>query len=238
MANKRLSKLKASLNLLLNDKSFLPQRSSEAGHLNCFTIMQKNLCCPVKNGSINLVEEDAQTSGIKDLWIDDLDSDTIVLKPDRFSIAHFKKGTYNKACDYLVLTKPVGATGSELYAFFIDLKTDARAISFNPEETAGNLDYSIDSEKERLWQMAGARVLLDSLMGLSKKLGYIPDLYQFRCVCFDFCSTKIRVSASNGGAIATKLNLPSSKLIDCERAYWYITRNGARISAKELSEYY
>lgn len=93
--------------------------------------------------------------------ITDLDKETLVLKPDHFSVQHYKAGTLNKACDYLILT----SFSRERYALFIDLKT-----SIGQEPNDGKLNFiGSDYDSNMVWQMMGADALLDNLTGVVYK---------------------------------------------------------------------
>lgn len=85
----------------------------------------------------------------------DLNKETLVLKPDHFAIQHYRAGTLNKACDYLILT----CFQNEKYALFIDLKT-----SIGREPIDGKLDFvGSDYDSSMVWQMIGADALFDNL---------------------------------------------------------------------------
>lgn len=93
--------------------------------------------------------------------ITDLDKETLILKPDHFAIQHYRAGTLNKACDYLILT----CFKNEKYALFIDLKT-----SIGREPIDGKLDFvGSDYDSSMVWQMIGADALLDNLTGVVYK---------------------------------------------------------------------
>lgn len=102
------------------------------------------------------LKEDEPCARLKHITISDVDEETLVLKPDNFGRQYFRPCTYNKACDYLILTR----WNRVRYALFVDLKTK---IHEHPD--GGLFRYeSSDKDKEMAWQMIGADNLLDSLI--------------------------------------------------------------------------
>ena len=118
------------------------------------------------NCSVELREDchlGVHASLLKKVTIEELHRDTLTLKPDHFVVQHFKGKTYNKACDYLILT----TFNNENYALFIDLKT---SIGRNPND--GKLDYQgSEYDSDMVWQMIGADNLFDGLTGTVYKSG-------------------------------------------------------------------
>lgn len=113
------------------------------------------------NGASVELEENHPNARLTSVTITGIDRDSLLIKPDHFSVRCFANDTYNKACDYVLFTKFNGLK----YAIFIDLKT---SIYENPD---GNLfSYQDDKDKDIVWQMIGADALLDGMLDkLSKK---------------------------------------------------------------------
>lgn len=86
-----------------------------------------------------------------------LGDNTLVLKPDNFNIRFYKSGTYNKACDYLVLTYD---SLNKPHAVFIDLKTD---IYDRPNPTTGEFRTNSERDAQCGLQFCGARALFKLL---------------------------------------------------------------------------
>ena len=109
----------------------------------------------LQQSSVQLVEDDAG-AGLNLVTLTNLDPDTLVLKPDHFGVHYFKRKTYNKACDYLVLTKFQG----ERYAIFIDLKT---VVAEDQNLGDSIFRWEEDYDAEIVWQMIGADAIFDGL---------------------------------------------------------------------------
>jgi hypothetical protein len=100
--------------------------------------------------------ENVNASLLKSVTLTDIDDESLVLKPDHFGIRYYRPGTWNKACDYLVLTSFDGAR----YAVFIDLKT---SIGTEPD-CEGRLAFrGAAYDSGMIWQMLGADLLFDGL---------------------------------------------------------------------------
>lgn len=113
------------------------------------------------NGASVELEENHPNAHLTSVTISGIDRDSLLVKPDHFSIRCFANDTYNKACDYILFTKFNGAR----YAIFIDLKT---SIYENP--SGNEFSYQDDKDKDIVWQMIGADALLDGMLDrLSKK---------------------------------------------------------------------
>ena len=171
--------------------------------------------------------------------ITDLDKETLVLRPDHFSVQHYKAGTLNKACDYLILTSFNG----ERYALFIDLKT-----SIGREPNDGKLDFSgSDYDSNMVWQMIGADALLDNLTGVvSKRLRYQGKLTGVRagshicelkkCAKTPLASYKRRyiilylkvvphTNATQGGVRTTGVKIPYELCLESEVCALQVSNN-------------
>lgn len=94
---------------------------------------------------------------LKKVTLTDLDAEALVLCPDHFAVQHFKGGTWNKACDYLVLTR----FGEGKYAFFIELKT---SIECEPDNNGALAFGKSAYDASIVWQMLGADALFDGLV--------------------------------------------------------------------------
>lgn len=225
----KLAKIRDAFNGFLSPTSFKPVKSGLSGHEFCYTILRKPLlyACDSR-GSFHLEEDDEPTRGISDIWLDDLDVETVILKPDRFVLSHFKAGTYSKVCDYVVLTKPKDSNASELYAFYLDLKTD---IYTDDVDQQGLFDHTLAANWEFAWQMAGGFVALNSLMSLGRKLKLL-DEYQFRSIYVDIAIVKNRDMSSR--VASYQASIPDKKIVNTDRHYWMVKNNGDRISAKDL----
>lgn len=120
--------------------------------------------------SVMLREEDPHAL-LKSFKITGMDSSSLVVKPDHFSVQHFQASTFNKACDYLLLTKFEG----EKYAIFIDLKTD---IFEDPDKDSMTFRFNEAKDEEIVWQMIGSDAILDGLADvLSKKLNKVHQSF-------------------------------------------------------------
>ena len=111
-----------------------------------------------------------QANLLKKVTITGLHKDSLVLKPDHFMVQHFRGRTWNKACDYLILTR----FNDEDYAFFIELKT---SISLNPDDHARLVFKGFDYDSGMIWQMIGANVLFDNLIEVVYKSTKYHALY-------------------------------------------------------------
>lgn len=228
----KLGKIRKAFDGLLAKNSFKPIGRMDSGHEHCYSILREPLVYQCSNGgsSFHLEEVDEPTRGIKDIWLDNLDPETIILKPDRFVLSHFKPETYSKVCDYIVLTKPIGAIGHELYAFYIDLKTD---VYTDEGDSQGLIDHTLSANWQFAWQMAGGYVVLYSLLMLARTLKLVDD-YQFRSIYLDIAMTKNRDKSSRVAFFQS--NIPVKKIVNTDRHYWMIRNNGDRISAKDLAD--
>lgn len=226
----KLGKISKTFDALLASESFKPVRSRDQGHQYCYNILQAPLKYVCGNSSsFHLEEKDEQTNGIDSIWLDDLDSESVILKPDRFCFSHFKPGTYSRACDYVVLTKPIGCNGSELYAFYIDLKTD---IYTDESGSCGTFDHTMAANWQFAWQMAGGCAVLDSLLSLGRKLKKM-DSYEFRSIYIDIANIKKHDTSSR--TACSPGVLPDRSIMNLDRHYWMIKNNNDRISAKDLA---
>lgn len=109
------------------------------------------------------LDEHEQTARLKRVRILGIDPESLVLKMDHFGVRHYKPKTWNKACDYLLLTIYNG----KKYAIFIDLKTK---IYEDPSgDNAQDLTVATDDNKLIAWQMIGADALLDGLIDVVQK---------------------------------------------------------------------
>ena len=133
----------------------------EKGTCGCFRMFAQRLFVPLNGGSVRLKETPPAT--LNNVQIVGLSSETVVVKPDHFGIRYYKADTYNKACDYLILTKDPST--NKRYAIFIDLKTD---IQDSPD--AQNVfTTSSDRDASCGMQFCGA-------LALFKSLGYGVDV--------------------------------------------------------------
>ncbi len=73
---------------------------------------------PIVGDKVKIEEEGA--SQLKELTIEKLGLDTVVLKPDHFGTQYYQE-VYNKGCDYVILTNDLQGKG---HAVFIDMKGD------------------------------------------------------------------------------------------------------------------
>ncbi len=101
--------------------------------------------------------QDIDANLLKNVTLTGLHAETLVLRPDHFAVQHFKGGTWNKACDYLVLTR----FAKTKYAVFIDLKTSIGREPGTDEEL--NFQGS-EYDSGMVWQMLGADALFDNLI--------------------------------------------------------------------------
>lgn len=113
-------------------------------------------------GDASVVLEETKHVGInasllEQVTIAGLNVETLVLKPDNFAVQHYKGGTWNKACDYLVLTE----FDSKKYAIFIDLKT---SIGCDPADDGSLIFQGSEYDSDMVWQMLGADLLFNGLL--------------------------------------------------------------------------
>ena len=115
-------------------------------------------------GAIQLLETDENAS-LKDISITNVDSESLLIRPENFSIRHFRDDTYGKACDYILFTR----YAQKKYAIFIELKSK---IYENPDSNNAFVATK-ESNRAIVWQMIGADALLDSLVDIlsKRKLG-------------------------------------------------------------------
>ena len=69
-------------------------------------------------GSIHLHENPKQAA-LHDLFIDNVSSEGITLKPDRNKISFFKHNFGNRRCDYIILSE----TEKKRVALFVEMKS-------------------------------------------------------------------------------------------------------------------
>ena len=120
------------------------------------------ILCDVLGGKVDLVED--KKAILNHVPLLNLGTDTLVLKPDHFNIRFYRAGTYNKACDYLVLTYD---HTQRPHAVFIDLKTD---IYDRPDPSTGEFSTSSDRDAQCGLQFCGARALFKLLALMVKTL--------------------------------------------------------------------
>lgn len=120
------------------------------------------IVCDVLDGRVDLVED--KKAILNHIPLQNLGTDTLVLKPDHFNIRFYRAGTYNKACDYLVLTYD---NAQKPHAVFIDLKTD---IYDRPDPTTSEFSTTSDRDAQCGLQFCGARALFKLLALMVKTL--------------------------------------------------------------------
>lgn len=164
-----LSKIRSALRASLRTDSHAIDVVGENGNL--VKVLLRPLFQPYEGNSIVKLTEDNTRTGIKDIYISDIDVDAVILKLDHFGVTCFNAGTYNKACDFVILTKQ----NQIPYAFFIDLKSDIPVVA-----TCDNrVDCTVPSGREKAWQMIGGSALLDALLMHLHKVGLVND-HKFR----------------------------------------------------------
>jgi len=108
------------------------------------------------------LSEDHPNARLTSVCISGIDKDSLLVKPDHFSVRYYKEGTYNKSCDYILFTKFNGVR----YAIFMDLKTKIY------ETPNGNVfSFRNDMDKAIVWQMIGADALADGIIDRISKKG-------------------------------------------------------------------
>lgn len=180
-------------------------------------------------GSASVVLEEMKHVGknaslLEQVTIEGLNVETLVLKPDNFVVQHYKHGTWNKACDYLVLTE----FDSEKYAIFIDLKT---SIGCDPADDGSLIFQKSEYDSDMVWQMLGADLLFNGLLNaVYLRTRYYIDNTLGRAKSYKsemkFCSqtplssynrrylilymnTKTRTTTTNGGIQSTGACAPN-----------------------------
>lgn len=123
----------------------------------------------VSNG--HFVLKECEKALLNHIPLCNLGVDTLILKPDNFNIRFYKTDTYNKACDYLVLTYD---KTNKPHAVFVDLKTDIYDQP-NPK----TCEFKTNSERDALCglQFCGARALYKLLALMTRTLS--------KCRAFD-----------------------------------------------------
>ena len=206
--------------------------------------------CLNNNCSVELLEEchfGVNASLLKKVTLTELHRETLVLKPDHFAVQHFKSGTLNKACDYLILTR----FNNENYALFLDLKT-----SIGREPNNGKLDFrGSDYDSNMIWQMIGADILFDGLtQAVYKSVTYHGDVNIVRpkshasdlkkCAKIPLAGYKRRyivlymkvtphTNVTNGGIRMTSARLPYEKCLESEVCALQVA-NGDSLGMGEL----
>lgn len=136
---------------------------------DCLSLQVDMLVNPLSSaGCVELLEEQHQNvnaSLLKKVTVKELHSESLVLRPDHFAVQHFKPKTWNKACDYLILTTFNGTK----YALFIDLKT---SLECKPDANGRLVFQGLPYHSEMVWQMMGADALFDGLVNVVHKTSH------------------------------------------------------------------
>ncbi|MBQ4384369.1 MAG: hypothetical protein II823_00395 [Kiritimatiellae bacterium] len=131
---------------------------------------------PIKCDARPLVmAEDGPDATLTKVYLTGLACETLVLKPDNFGIKFFKGGSWNRACDYLVLTE----FGGEKYALFLELKS---SLNDRPESGDHLLIIESNADKKKMQQLESSCGLFEFLKLLVSKECAINDLKNVR-VC-------------------------------------------------------
>ena len=234
MASKKLKRICIAFDDLLSSTSYLPVKETDEKGVATgkFLIDMRPLRCKYDgNGTIELKEENPNSRGITDIFITELDSDAVIIRPDLFGIKFFKDDTYNRACDYLILTQH----NSLNYAMFIDLKTDV-AVEHNAQDN--NVKLISKGNVEKAWQMAGGVFVLESLLALAEKIRKIPTKGGFKFVYILFFNVTQPISASTALTIPTDIpEIPPSTMVDLRNFFWFKQNNGDRVKVSDLVRY-
>lgn len=224
----KIEKIKKAFSGLLNELGFVPVPNDHGvgTEKRLFCIDRKPLICKCDcYGGCSLTE--SNTRGIGCVYVTGLGQSDLILKTDQFGVRYFKEGTYNKACDYLIIT----FQGNCLYAIFIDLKTDFEVR--DPTLRVGSFEYVSVGNLEKGWQMAGAVVLFESIERLASKIGLIGDYTYKRAFVVIGCVTN-KVSVSNGLALPTVSVGPPSEIVNLRNFIWYKQKNNDRIDIGKI----
>jgi len=106
--------------------------------------------------------ENGKDATLTRVYVCDLDNDCVILKPDDFGVRFFRKDSWNKACDYLILV----VVNGKKYAIFVELKS---SIDNQPDGNDNHLviDGNEDNKKEQ--QLLGAAELWNYIKLIVKK---------------------------------------------------------------------
>ena len=202
------------------------------------------------NCSVELEEDchlGVNASLLEKVTIKALHRETLALKPDHFVVQHFKGGTYNKACDYLILTR----FNNENYALFIDLKTSIGRAPNN-----GKLDFhGSDYDASMIWQMIGADNIFDGLTSVVyknvtyqrggivdrthshvfdlKKCAKTPLAKYKRRYIILYMKVSPHTNATNGGIQMTNVRFPHDECLEREVCVLQVS-NGDSLEIGEL----
>ncbi len=121
-----------------------------------------------------VLEEECKKATLNHVPICNLGANTLVLKPDNFNIRFYKASTYNKACDYLVLTYDAS---NKPHAVFIDLKTD---IHDQPDTETNLFKTNSERDAECGLQFCGARALFKLLAFMTRTVKKCKAFDEYR----------------------------------------------------------
>ncbi len=119
--------------------------------------------------------EDGPDATLTKVYLTGLACETLVLKPDNFGIQFFKGGSWNRACDYLVLTEFNG----KKYALLIELKS---SLNDKPESCDQLLIIESNADKKKMQQLESSCGLFEFLKLIVRKECAINNLDNVR-VC-------------------------------------------------------
>ncbi len=223
----KMEKIKRAFTELLNEHGFVPVPCNDKAEGRClYYIAEEPLICKYDcRGTCTLKE--SNTRGVDRIYISGLGPNDLILKPDQFGVRYYKDDTYNKACDYLIVT----FQDKLLYAIFVDLKTDFE-VRF-PSSPGRAFEYVSKGNVEKAWQMAGAVVVFESIERLAHKIGLIDDYTYKRAFVVIGCVCN-KVTVSNGLALPTNFIGPPSKIVNADNFIWYKQNSGTRIDIKQI----
>lgn len=179
--------------------------------------------------SVELKEEQHQNvnaSLLKKVTLTDLHMESLVLRPDHFSVQHFKPRTWNKACDYLILT----VFNKTKYALFVDLKT---SLECAPDSHGRLVFQGLSYHSGMVWQMMGADALFDGLVNvvhktshkLKRAKSHVSELrlcgntslaaYRRRYLVL-YQTVKCNSNTTGGGASTTQFVVPNDACLEQE----------------------
>ena len=106
--------------------------------------------------------EDGDNASLRNICLDGVSPNGIILKPDNFAISFFTKGSWNKACDYIVLTENNG----NKFAVFLELKS---TLDDQPDQN-GHLRLRSKKDIGTAWQLNSASALFDYLCNIEQRM--------------------------------------------------------------------
>lgn len=119
-----------------------------------------------------IMKENGDGATLTKIYVVDIPSGSLVLKPDNFNVHLFKANTWNKACDYLILAQ----VEHRNCALFIELKS---SLNDRPDAADSLLIVESKEDKSKAKQLEGACNLFDFIRLVVNKEYGDRELYSF-----------------------------------------------------------